>query len=113
MLSGAAWKDVPSSSIGGTGPYIPRILLGKVDSEEEREARKRSYGERFREEQMQNKLASIGMLRKEEIISAEVADELQGKVHDEEGISFLRVGRLTLAFMNQIAPILIAGMINS
>jgi hypothetical protein len=86
MLSGAAWKDVPSSSIGGTGPYIPRILLGKVDSEEEREARKRSYGERFREEQVQNKITSVGMLRKEGIISAEVAEELQGKIHDEEGI---------------------------
>jgi hypothetical protein len=87
MLSGAAWKDVPSSSVGGVGPYIPRILLGKVDSEEEREARKRSYRERFREEQLQNALAAVGMLRKEGIVSAETAEELQGKVHDEEGIS--------------------------
>jgi len=105
MISGVAWKDMTSSSVGGMGPYVPRILLGKVDSEEEREVRSRSYRERYQEEQIQNALSVVRVLRKEGIISALVAEELRGRVHDEEGIfslslflppspSLLFVGRL-------------------
>jgi len=86
MISGVAWKDMASSSVGGMGPYVPRILLGKVDSEEEREVRNRSYRERCQEEQVQNALSVVRMLRKEGIISAVVAEELRGRVHDEKGI---------------------------
>jgi len=91
MISGVAWKDVASSSVGGIGPYVPRILLGKVDSEDEREARKRSYRERYQEEQVQNALSVVRMLRKEGIVSAAVAEELHGRVHDEDGIFYFFV----------------------
>ena len=85
MLSGVAWKDTTSSSMGGTGPYIPRMLLGKIDSEEERETRRRFYREKEKDEQVRNCLTAVKMLRKEGIISATVASELESKVHDNEG----------------------------
>jgi hypothetical protein len=85
MISGAAWKDTISSSIGGTGPYIPKILLGRLDSEEERESRLRFYREQDRDERIKNSLTAVKILRKEGIISAIVADELESKVEDDNG----------------------------
>jgi hypothetical protein len=87
MLSGVAWKDTTSSSMGGIGPYIPKMLLGKIDSEEERESRRRFYREKKRDEQVRNCTIAVKMLRKEGIISAAVASELESKVHDNEGAS--------------------------
>lgn len=85
MLSGAAWKDTISSSIGGTGPYIPKILLGKFDSEEERELRLRFYQKQKRDERIKNGMTAVKMLKREGIISATVADELESKVEDDNG----------------------------
>jgi len=86
MLSGAAWKDVPSSSIGGTGPYIPKMLLGIRDTKEQRDARLRFYEVQRREEEIRNGLLAVKLMRKEGMISDEIAEELQSKVQDDEGI---------------------------
>jgi len=85
LLSGMAWKDTLSSSLGGTGPYIPKILLGKYDSEEERESRRQFYKEKKLEEQIKNGLTAIKMMRKEGLISDTIAVELESKVHDDDG----------------------------
>jgi hypothetical protein len=109
MLSGVAWKDIKSSSVGGVGPYIPKVLLGIVDSEEEREARRQFYREKKRDEQIKSCIAAIKMLRKEGMISAVVATELESKVHDNDGFCPLET-ILTEAFMSQVVPILCTGM---
>ena len=85
MLSGVAWKDIQSSSVGGFGPYIPKVLLGIVDSEEERESRRQFIREKKRDEQIKSCITAVQMLRKEGMISAVVATELESKVHDEDG----------------------------
>jgi hypothetical protein len=85
MLSGAAWKDTPSCSIGGTGPYIPKMLLGKIDTEEERETRRQFYRQWKRDSQVRNYLAAVKVMREEGMINENVAVELEGKVHDEDG----------------------------
>ena len=85
MLSGAAWKDVPSSSIGGPGPYIPKMLLGIRDTQEQREARLRYYEKERRTDEIRNGLLAVNMLRKEGVISEQVAVELESKVHDDGG----------------------------
>ena len=108
MLSGAAWKDAPSCSIGGTGPYIPKMLLGRFDSEEERESRRRYYQEKIRAESVRNGIAAVNMLKKEGIISEAVAEELERKVDDDHGM-FLN-DLLTTAFMDQMIPILCAAL---
>ena len=87
MLSGAAWKDTPSCSIGGTGPYIPKMLLGRFDSEAERQARRRFYADKRREENRRNYATAVQLLREEGIISGHVAYELESKVQDEDGIA--------------------------
>lgn len=109
MLSGAAWKDIQSSSIGGVGPYIPKVLLGVVDSEEERESRRQFYREKKREEQVKSCIAAVQMLRKEGMVSAAVATELESKVHDNDGFTPLQ-NILNEAFMSQVVPILCSGM---
>ena len=109
MLSGVAWKDIQSSSVGGVGPYIPKVLLGVVDSEEEREARRRTYREKKRDEQVKSCIAAVKMLRKEGMISEVVATELESKVHDNDG-SYPLKSILIEAFMSQVVPILCAGM---
>jgi len=109
MLSGVAWKDIQSSSVGGVGPYIPRVLLGIVDSEEEREARRQFYREKKRNEQIKSCVRAIKMLKKEGMISAVEATELESKVHDNDGFYPLE-SILIEAFMSQVVPILCAGM---
>lgn len=96
MLSGVAWKDTTSSSIGGTGPYIPKMLLGKFDSEEERESRRRFYREKKRDEQVRNSITAVTLLRKEGMISAAVASELESKAHDHDGIPYLDVSNFSV-----------------
>ena len=85
MLSGAAWKDTPSCSIGGTGPYIPRMLLGKFDGEEIRERRRQFYRQWKKDLQARDYLAAVKLMREEGMVSEKVAAELEGKVHDEDG----------------------------
>jgi hypothetical protein len=85
MLSGAAWKDVTSCSVGGSGPYIPKMLLGRFDSEEERESRLRYHRNKMREEQVRNALTAVKMMRQEGLISDVLASELESKVHDDFG----------------------------
>ena len=109
MLSGVAWKDVQSSSVGGVGPYIPKVLLGIVDSEEEREARRQFYREKKQDEQIKSCTTAIKMLKKEGMISAVVATELESKVHDNDGSCPLE-SILTEAFMSQVVPILCSAM---
>jgi hypothetical protein len=88
MLSGAAWKDVASSSIGGSGPYVPKMLLGRFDSEEERESRLRYQGNKRREERIRNAMTAVKMMRQDGLISDAVASELDSKVHDDFGMPF-------------------------
>jgi len=85
MLSGAAWKDIPSSTVGGPGPYIPKLLLGIRDTQEQRETRLRFYQEQKRANEIRNGLLAVKMLRREGLVSDEVAQELESKVHDDEG----------------------------
>jgi len=85
MLSGAVWKDTTSSSVGGTGPYIPKMLLGRFDSEEERQTRRKFYLDKRRDENMRNYATAVQLLREEGIISGQVAYELESKVQDEDG----------------------------
>src|SRR5579859_4470234 len=85
MLSGAAWKDATSSSLGGTGPYIPKMLLGKFDSEEERETRRQWLRDKMKGERIRNSLAAIELLKKDGIISEGLFSELESKVEDEDG----------------------------
>ena len=85
MLSGAAWKDIPSSTVGGPGPYIPKLLLGIRDTQEQRETRLRFYQEQKRANEIRNGLLAVKMLRREGLVSDEVARELESKVHDDEG----------------------------
>jgi hypothetical protein len=87
MLSGAAWKDVTSCSMGGSGPYIPKMLLGRFDSEEERESRLRYHRNKMREEQIRNALTAVKMMRQEGLISDALASELESKVHDDFGLA--------------------------
>jgi hypothetical protein len=91
MLSGVAWKDTVSSSIGGTGPYIPKMLLGRFDSEAERQARRDFYADRKRDEKVRNYATAVQLLREQGIISGQVAYELESKVQDEAGSSPLTV----------------------
>jgi len=98
MLSGVAWKDTPSCSIGGTGPYIPKMLLGRFDSEEERESRRKYYREREQVKRVRDGMIAVKMLKKDGIIADTVAEELESKVEDDH------------AFMDQIVPILCAAM---
>ena len=88
MLSGVAWKGIPSSSIGGTGPYIPKVLLGIVDSEEERESRRQYYREKEQDDKVTKCIKAVKALRKAGMISAMVANELESKVHDDKGTLF-------------------------
>jgi len=109
MLSGAAWKDIASSSIGGAGPYIPKLLLGRFDSEEERETRRQFYREQKENQRIRNCMAAVKMLNKEGVISDIVANELESKVHDDHGnISCIFFD--TVAFMSQVVPILCAAL---
>jgi hypothetical protein len=85
MLSGAAWKDTTSSSVGGTGPYVPKMLLGRFDSEAERQTRRNFYMEKRRDENMRNYATAVQLLREEGIISGHVAYELESKLQDEDG----------------------------
>jgi hypothetical protein len=85
MLSGVAWKDTPSCSIGGTGPYIPKMLLGKFDSEEERESRRKYYREREQVKRVRDGMIAVKMLKKDGIIADTVAEELESKVEDDHG----------------------------
>jgi hypothetical protein len=85
MLSGAAWKDTISCSIGGTGPYIPKMLLGRSDSEEERETRRQFYWQWKSDLQVRNLLGVVKVMREDGMIDEDVAVELEGKVHDEDG----------------------------
>jgi len=85
MLSGAAWKDTTSSSIGGTGPYVPKMLLGRFDSVAERQTRRKFYLDKKRDENMRNYATAVQLLRGEGIISGQVAYELESKVQDEDG----------------------------
>jgi len=110
MLSGAAWKDTLSSSIGGTGPYIPKILLGRFDSEAERQARRKFYTDKKRDENMRNYATVVQLLREERIISGHVAYELESKIQDEDGTISPECLKLIPAFMEQITPILCTAM---
>jgi hypothetical protein len=85
LLSGAAWKDTPSSSIGGTGPYIPKLLLGKFDSEEVRESRRKYAREQMRRDKVQKHIVTLQLMKKEGLVTDEIAEELESKVHDEHG----------------------------
>lgn len=87
MLSGAAWKETVSSSLGGPGPYIPKLLLGKIDTEEEREARRQFYRKQKLNDQMRNYMAVVNLLKKTSAISEDVSKELESKVHDEDGMN--------------------------
>ena len=91
MLSGAAWKDTVSSSVGGPGPYIPKLLLGRIDSEEERETRRQFYQKQKKEQRTQNYMAAVKLLQKGKTISDVVAQELESKVHDEGGIALFEM----------------------
>jgi hypothetical protein len=110
MLSGAAWKDMPSSAIGGPGPYIPKLLLGIRDTQEQREARLRTHEKERRAQEIRNGLLAVEMLRKEGLITEQVAAELESKVEDDEGKSVSNPAEI--AFINQIGPLLIAGLSN-
>jgi hypothetical protein len=105
MLSGAAWKDTTSCSIGGTGPYIPKMLLGRSDSEEERETRRQFYRQWKRDLQVRNLLGVVEAMRGEGMIDESVAVELEGKVHDEDGFCPFRL-ELMIAFVRQVIKIL-------
>jgi hypothetical protein len=109
LLSGAAWKDTLSSSIGGTGPYIPKILLGKIDTDEMRESRRQYAQEEMRKEKVQKRILAVKLIRKEGLVTDQVAEELESKVHDEHGAS-AAANVADLAFMTQVAPILCAAM---
>ena len=97
MLSGAAWKDTPSSSIGGTGPYVPKMLLGRFDSEAERETRRKFYADKKRDENVKNYATVVQLLKEEGIISGQVALELESKVHDEDGTTH-RHNKINISF---------------
>ena len=61
------------------------MLLGQVDSEEEREGRRLHYRQWKREVQVRNHLTAVKIMREEGMINDNVAVELEGKVHDEDG----------------------------
>lgn len=86
MLTGAAWKDMSSSSIGGAGPYIPKVLLERFDTAGEREARRQFYREKKLDQQVRIFATAVKVLRQDGLISDELALDLDSKAHDDNGM---------------------------
>ena len=79
-----------SSSLGGIGPYIPKMLLGRFDTVGEREARLQFHQDKKLDQQVRTFTTAVKVLRQEGIISDEEALELESKVHDDKGRISLR-----------------------
>ena len=61
------------------------MLLGRFDSEAERQVRRKFYVDKRRDENIRNYSRAVQLLREEGIISDQVAFELESKVEDEDG----------------------------